>query len=72
MSENVPTPPRADRVARTLALIARYSPPDALLRARLGGPAEAEDVAAADELMTRERTAAPDRRPSPSSERSSA
>ena len=63
MSENVPTPPRTDRVARNLALIEQYSQPDALLRARLGGPTEAEDVNAADEPMTRERVAAPDRTP---------
>jgi hypothetical protein len=52
MSEHVPTPPRTDCVARTLALIEEYVTPDALLRARLGGPDE--DGAAADQPMTRE------------------
>src|SRR5690242_1623683 len=62
MSENVPTPPRVDCVARTLALIAEYSPPDALVRARLGG--SVEDGSAADQPMTRERAAASERTPS--------
>jgi hypothetical protein len=63
MSEHVPTPPRTDCVARTLELIASYSPPDALLRTRLGGPKESEDASTADEPMTREHIAAPVRTP---------
>ena len=68
MSENVPTPPRTDCIARTLALIDRYSTPDALVRARLG-LAEAEVTA--DQPMTRERATAPDRTPTRPGERSS-
>jgi hypothetical protein len=69
MSENVPTPPRTDCIARTLALIERYSTPDALVRARLG---LAEADVTADQPMTRERATAPGRTPTGPGERSSA
>ena len=70
MSDHVPTLPRADSVARTLALIAEYCAPDALVRARLGAPVE--DDAAADQPMTREhRAAAADRTSTRLGERSS-
>jgi hypothetical protein len=36
MPLNIATPPRTDRIARILALIALYSQPDAMIRTRLG------------------------------------